>query len=301
MENNKTKKDVVKEFFEKVNGPIVLKEIGSNSMTTTKSNFSVLWRPNNYRRQIAVKEKDDSAIKNIKSAIGAIPNSHTKIISIKGYTPNITIQYGKNTLTGIYSQNKIGGVKEVFLIETLKWQDAQERIDQKKQEIEIRIDSALYKFINQFNIGIPLKTPIWSRYEDFIKGEEYIDKIPREVIIHDTYFKKVYGEGLEFKSSKVNEEPSVHMKNYLKNRAIEDIAPNIEKELNDSKLLIKGILDINASTSKLFNQFSNTFLPVFTEYSRDVRVHNKVLKGIDKSFHKFNRLLSEKQTKLGDF
>jgi len=301
METNKTKKDVVKEFFEKVKEPIALQETQSTSMTTTKKTFSILWRPNNYRRQIVVKEKDNSTIQNIKTTIGAIPNHHTKIISIKSYTPNITIQYAKHTLTGIYSQNIIGGVKEIFLIEAYNFNDIEERINQKKQEIEGRIDAALYKFIKQFSIGLPLKTPIWARYEDFIKGEEYIDNIPREVIIHDTYFKKVYGEGLEFKSSKLGENPTVHMKNYIKNRAIEDIAPDISNELNDSNLLIKGILEINASTSKLFNQFSNTFLPTFMEFSKDVKVHNKVLKGIDKSFHKFNRLLSEKQTNVGDF
>ena len=62
------------------------------------------------------------------------------------------------------------------------------------------------------------------------KGEDYIDKIPKEVIIHDTIFKKVYGEGIEFG---VTGEPTVKLKTYIKNRAIEDIAPEIIKSINE--------------------------------------------------------------------
>jgi hypothetical protein len=59
-----------------------------------------------------------------------------------------------------------------------------------------------------------------------MKGEEVIDSIPRETIIHDTVFKKVYPEGVEFIGGK-GIEPGSRMKNYLKNRAVEDIAPEL--------------------------------------------------------------------------
>ncbi len=299
MENNK---DLKKELYDKIKEPIVPEETISNSMTTRKDTFSIMWRPNNYRRQIEVKLKDNSTMENIKSAIkGTIPNPHTKMISIKNYKPNITIQYGKNTLTGIYSQNIIGGEKEIFLIEANTIDDLEERINQIKAQIQEKIDDALDSFINRFNLRIPLKTPIWSRYEDFIKGDEYIDKIPREVIIHDTYFKNVYDEGLEFKNTKKGEEPTVHMKNYIKNRAIEDIAPGIAEELKANREMSKMILDINASTSKVLNDFIVKFLPLQQDFAVNIGSHTKVIKNMVKATNELRRAIKEKQSKLGDF
>jgi len=214
----------------------------SNSMTTTqntKKTFSIIWRPNNYRRQIKVKTKTNSALKNIQTTITHYSYcKHTKMLSIKGYKPNITLQYGKDTLTAIYSQNKIGGVKEHYLIETNDYNYLQQAIDNKKQEIEDKIDKTLLEFSRQFKIKLPLEKPIWKRYEDFIKGEEYIDSIPKEVIIHDTHFKKVYGQGIEFMGN--DKAPTVKMKNHLRNSAINNIAPEIAEELEKlSKVIIE--------------------------------------------------------------
>jgi len=244
-----------------------LKEASTSSMTTMGKGVCFLWRPNNYRRKLKVRSKDNSTIAKIKSAIDSttkgqhfsrlvnstsgfpqeknttIPqfpmelnfNSHTKVISIKNFM-GITIQYGKETLTGIYSQNIIGGNKETFLIEADNIEDVEERLNQKKEEIRIKIDKALSSFCQMFKILLPHALPVWDRYEDWIKGEDYIDKIPRETIVHDTYFKKVYGSGIEFKNTGAEgEEPVTHMKNYIKNRAVEDIAPQIAEEISNIK------------------------------------------------------------------
>jgi len=227
-----------------------LKEALSNSMTTTKNHYSIIWRPNNYRRQIKVKTKDNSALEKIKTTITHYSYcNHTKILSIKGYKPNITIQYAKDTLTAIYSQNKIGGIKEHYLIESNEFKQLQKAIDTKKQQIIEKMDKALTEFSKQFKVFLPLEKPIWKRHEDFIKGEEYIDKIPREVIIHDTHFKKVYGKGIEF----IHGEPTVEMKNFIKNRAIEDIAPEIAKEIKELKKL-NPLRYINTVEDVLSNQ-----------------------------------------------
>ena len=303
MEN---KKDKTQAFIDKTVEPIfnkVAREATSNSMTTKKPTFSIMWRPNNYRRQITVKTKDNSIIQKIQTAINHYPNPHTKIISVRGYLHNqITLQYAKNTLTGIFSQNKIGNVKEIYHIEANSITDLNERIDQKSKEIQKNIDNSINKFIEQFDIRIPGAEAKWSRYEDFVKGEEYIDKIPSEVIIHDTYFKKVYGKGIEFIKKGVK--PTVSLKTYIKNRAIEDISPEIATELSNTQQMVQGVLDMNFSTSKLVNQHVRLSLKeasTLNEFHKDIRVHNKVLKGINQSFRKFNKLLTEKQKKLGDW
>ena len=207
-------------------------------MTTTPSTQKILWRPNNYRRQIQVKTKTNSGVETILTTIplsmrkNTTYNDHTKLLFIKNYQPNITIQYGKNTLTGIFSQNIIHGKKETYLIETKTFKQCQNLLDKKRDEIKTRIDKALIDFAKTFKIYIPVCSPKWDRYEDWVKGEDYIDQIPKETIIHDTYFKKVYGDGIEFKSSQNQKEPVVLMKNYIKNRAVEDISPQIADEIN---------------------------------------------------------------------
>lgn len=304
MQPKKTKKsktlnykEEIKKLFSK--SPM---ESVSNSMTTIPEAFSIVWRPNNYRRQIEVKEKTNSTIKKIKSAIGATNfNPHTKLISIKNFMPNITIQYGKKFLTAIYSQNIIGGVKETYLIQASSIKDLEERIDQKKDNITNKIDKALQVFSRQFKIILPLKKPCWSRYEDFIKGEDFIDRIPREVIIHDTYFKKVYGKGIEFKNHEDSKEPTVSLKNYINNRAIEKISPSINNELISLKARVDGIIDIQEGAAKLMSQFVTGFLPIHKEHADNIKTHTQVLKGIKSAFNKMNNLLKERQKKLNDF
>ncbi|KKN76091.1 hypothetical protein LCGC14_0374810 [marine sediment metagenome] len=242
----------------------------SNSMTTIKTKEIVCFRPNNYRRQIEVKIKDNSTIKKIIGAIPkAIPNKHTKIISIKNYYKNITLQYGRSTLTGIYSQPKIGNDKLTYVIERSTRQELERRLYEIRKEIQEDIDTALKQFSKQFKINLPYKKIIWVRYEDYIKGEPFINSIKRDTIIHDTVFKKVYGEGIEFKSTKKGEEPIVHMKNYINNRAIEDIAPEIAAEINNMHNSIsKPLKDLNESIQleihnkrlhqKILNSMDNT-------------------------------------------
>lgn len=279
----KREKDVsLKDYIDRVTTPIfeeALQEDLSNSMTTTKKTFSYFWRPHNFRREIEVKIKTNSTSTRIRGTISKLPmelniNSHTKLISIKNFKPNITIQYGKKKLTAIYSQNIINGEKETYQIERNTIQEIEARINEIKQNIEKKLDNALNRFSIKFGLSIPFKKPVWSRYEDFLKGEDYIDKIPRECIIHDTFFKKVYGKGIEFKNTTKDEEPTIHLKNYIKNRAIEDIAPEIAASINGlgSRFDCLGnkILDMMEMRMK-----------VDKELAINIRTHNKVFKKLD--------------------
>jgi len=277
----------IKDYIDKVTTPIfeeALQEGLPNSMTTTKKTFSYFWRPHNFRRKISIKEKTNSISTRIKGTISKLPmelniNPHTKLISIKKFKPNITIQYGRNTLTAIYCQDIINGEKRGWLIERDTINEINARIDEIKQNIEKKLDNALKSFSRKFDLSIPFKKPTWSRYEDFIKGEEYIDKIPRECIIHDTFFKKVYGKGIEFKKV-AQEEPTVHLKNYIKNRAIEDIAPEIANSLNQLCLRFDNM-------GNRIIDMMNTRREVDTELAINIKTHNKV-------FEKLDKLLSQK-------
>ncbi|MHA2358423.1 MAG: hypothetical protein ACXABK_06625 [Candidatus Heimdallarchaeaceae archaeon] len=204
----------------------------------------LFWRPNNYRRRIIVKQRTEDTLKTIKTNLyKANVNRQNKILSVKNYQPNITIMLGKDKLTAIYSQNKIGSHKEIFLIERSTFKEIEQVIDKKKNNIQKRLDKALIHFSRRFKLNIPLSKPIWTHHEDFAKGEDFMDKIDREAIVFDTFFKKPYKEKhLEF----LGKEPAVYLKNYVKNRCIEDISP----------LLAQEIRSFNYNTSKLLAEFS---------------------------------------------
>lgn len=258
--------------------PKVPKEGYSNSMTTGKKPFSIVWRPNNYRRQIRVGIKTNSVIKIIKRTIlNTSVGRHNKLLSIKDYRPNITIQYGKEKLTAIYSQSIIGGNKQTFFIKADSIALLDERLNEKKNDIKKRLDDALLTFSKQFRIFLPFEKIVWSRHEDFIKGEEYIDSIPAEVIIHDTVFKKVYKKGIEFTGG-LNDEPTVKIKNYIKNRAIEDIAPDLAKAMNN-----------------LVDDFKNEALKPLTV---EIRTHLALLRQEIKSIN--NKKKDKKKTRQDD-
>ncbi len=283
----------LKDYIDKVTTPIfekVLQEDLSNSMTTPKKTFCYFFRPNNYRRQIPVKEKTNSTLQEIKGTISPLPmelniNPHTKIISIKGFKPNITIQYGRTTLTAIYSQTIIAGEKEIFRIERNSISEINARINEIKQNIEKRVDNALKEFSRKFSLSLPFVKPIWSRYEDFLKGEEYIDKIPRECIIHDTFFKKVYGKGIEFKKAGP-EEPVTHLKNYIKNRAIEDIAPEIANAITEVYTKFGSFITGMTPVLQQINNQNVEILKLRRDMTK-VQRHRKPKKSMNKDIRKW--------------
>lgn len=206
------------------------------SMTTTQRPIKILWRPNNYRRKMIAHDLVNSAIAKIKECYQILQIApHSKLLFIRDY-PGVLLQIGKSTIIGIWSQPVVKGVKQTVLLEGTP-QDIDERLVMKRDEIAQQIDTAMLGFCERLELqgaGVIM----WDRYEDWIKGEEYIDRLPVDCIIHDTYFKKVYGEGIEFKQTSKKEAPGVHVKNYIKNRAVEDIAPEIARSMESLALQV---------------------------------------------------------------
>lgn len=209
---------------------VLAKETNFDSMAIMDKPIKRLWRPNNYRRQLNVKTRSDSTIKKMKSAIGEnfSIGKRNKLIFVKNYK-GILIQYGKNTLTGIYSQKIINGEKELFSVESNNIKSIEEWILNKKNEIKNEIDRALFNFARKFNIIKSIQKPIWSRHEDWTMDEE-INKLPAWTVIHGDHMKKVYPDGIEYVGGK-NEEPTDQLINRIKNTGLKNFAPEIVKEL----------------------------------------------------------------------
>lgn len=254
-------------------------KLGDTMSVSEINNQHILWRPNNYRIQGEFNAKNflehyqHYLKRHPKSRISygefKVSNFKTKFTK-KGKDITLMIDIPKATkvgkITAIY-KNK--GFWYKVLITNLN--EFSYYIDTKVEEIkqklfnEIKTTLKRYKykgliFFNQFQ---------FIRHEDAIKGEEFIDNLDPSMIIYDTYFKKVYPDNIEFKNP-------AFVKTYIKNRVIEDLAPDIKNELND----IKSTL----------NKFSNEALIPLTE---QIKLHLEVqketlitLKKIQKSIDK---------------
>lgn len=104
MQNKKEREEALKKHIDKIVKPIfnrVLQEKKTNSMTTTQPIYKIFFRPNNYRRKIQIKTRDNSTMQKIASSVGSAIkkkqfnySEHTKLVFIKNFK-GITIQLGK--------------------------------------------------------------------------------------------------------------------------------------------------------------------------------------------------------------
>lgn len=241
----------IKEFYGRLKVPpseadlkLFAKEASSNSMTTPSISSRKIvryWRPNNYRRKLRVLAKSDAVLSSIRSkptitstkniSFGKpIPNQHTKVVNVR-CSNGVTLQYGKHFLTGIWSQRVIFGEKETFLLEGKNLAELNKLVDMRVIEVQDRIDTALFAFANFYGIKLKREVPVWDRYEDWYKGDSWTDNLSEEAVVHDTYFKKTYPTGFEFKQTSEKENPGLHMKHFIKNSIAFDFMPEIKEEL----------------------------------------------------------------------
>ncbi len=182
-------------------------------------------------------------------------------------------------------------------------QEIDEQIDKTLEEMNKQSDTALKKLI-QYGGGKSEFKLIKARGEIGIHGDEFLDSLPEDMIIQDTCFKKVYKKKPEFYLDK--EGKPGYVKDYIANRALEKVSPEINERLDMLWEGVKGIIEVNKSTADTFSSFATNFLPIHKEHATNIKTHTKVLKnvakvnqGVAKSFAKFNTLLSQKQ--LGDY
>jgi len=231
---------VVKPIFNKF-----LQEKISNSMTPPHSfiNKFILFRPNNYRRicTIFINEvKKQKLLTTLNTTLFKGNTQISKEFELKNITfsksnkliniyltNHIILQIGKDKITGIYNQleNK---KKVVFKIKGKTDNEIAENLEKKSYEVVQTIDRAIKDFCNKFKIRTDFSST-YGRMEMMIKHDDFIDNLPKDMIIHDTIFKKVYDKGVEFKSGK-NEDGIVHAKNYINNRAVD--IPKIEVKIS---------------------------------------------------------------------
>lgn len=185
----------------------------------------ILWRPNNYRLKIPIKKGSSGNVQaTLLPSLNFQWNFKRRGMAVLRVNERITLICQPNSITGIYSLKDAEGHKQWHAVETeaegafIAW------LEGKVKDIEQLLRFEIAKH------GLPLdySAAVWIRHEDGIKNEEFLSTLPAELVLHDTYFKKVYREETEFKSPE-------YVKNYITNRAIERISPEISRELAEIK------------------------------------------------------------------
>ncbi len=241
---------------------IVNKAKNLDTMTTITP-FKFLWCPHNYRLKITKKNLPILLNKEIKSGIKRITgkepkhNKKNKII-IKNFY-NLTIEINPTCIIIIYPSEKWyllkGSMPEINT-----------RLDNIVTKIERKCIKECKKIVKLFKIKAYFNSKVWVRNEDHVKNEDFLGKIDPDLIMHDTVFKKVYPEGIEFKSP-------FALKTFVNNRAIEMVAPEIAARLD------KFIEVMEKNTEALHLEIYNK------------KLHQKVLESMDRSLIKFSSAL----------
>lgn len=175
------------------------------------------WCPHNYRLKVPFSgflDFDSTPIRNIGSLSRfPIHRSRKKIISIK-ISPSVTVQIFKSCAMIIYSERTKGGAKlwrkvSITDLEAFNsWWDAE----------QVSISQTLFSALKALELPLSFdyEGALFMRHEDAIKGEAFLDSIPKDQVIEDTTFKKVYKDEVEFKNP-------FFLKNYINSRVTETL------------------------------------------------------------------------------
>jgi len=258
----------VRESIERIVTPVFERVLGEK----ISSSVCVLWRPNNYRRRVRVSPKTKELIRRVKSVYGKDCKyygcNNLLMVRVRGcsllfHKSWLECVFSSGTVFRVWGEN-VGELESVIL--------------GKVEQIRVVMDEIIRDFCEGFGVGV-FGGVEWCRFEDWLKGDKFVDSLPKDCVLHDTYFKKVYAEGVEFKSTKDEKVPGVFLKNFIKNRCLEDKYEDIMSEIKGQRTIIRELMGVNR------------------EFSKNLVLHLSVLKGIDKSFRRFDKLLSQKKLK----
>lgn len=266
----------VKDYIERVSTPIfnkVLQESNDNPTMVggvQESNpIKFLWQPHNYRLYFNFNKK------NFK----VVTPSLYKYPAFSYQLANYGSEHHFNNFMGcrIIIKKNLAEVinkshhKQWRLITANSINEIDTRINEVVSKLNNQGINALKALIRLCG-GVSDCKILKVRGEHGIHGIDYLDRIPEEMIIHDTVFKKQYKKKPEFY------EP-VHIKNIVTNNAINDIAPEIAASINNlGNQLIPTIRSLDKSIQmEIHNK----------------KIHLEVLNNIDRSFKRFNKLLSQ--------
>lgn len=143
------------------------------------------------------------------------------------------------------------------------------KIDQKcinsfKKFIEVYggcSDYAIVKAENRPNLNL------FTQSDNKVMKEPFIDNLPLNMQFETPIVKKVY------KKPNVEYKQPIYAATYLENSGLKEFAPEISNSIRE---------------------LTNVLTPTIADLNYNLKTHISVLKGIDKSFKRFNKLLNQK-------
>lgn len=288
---------VVRPIFEKV-----LQEAGRDTMIGVPT-IKFIWRPNNYRLSMPFDAKTFIPAKTHHNVVLTVSNFGTKF-TLKNFN-GTTIMIDKNRISCIYSLKHLGK-KVWYLIEANSIKDIDDRCKERVETIETRCLENIKSFVEIWGGKPDYEQKKWVRFEDDFHGEDYVKSIPEDAIITDTYFKKLYPKGIEFKGKEredVKFEGMAHMKNFVSNRIVEEIAPEIAKSIdnlgNALDKNLEKIAEANLNTSKTMELLGKNMIAMSenTKFlAEQINVHIPAIKKIGENADR----LGDGVDRLGD-
>lgn len=200
----------------------------SDPMRGGLETLSFLWRPNNYRLKIPFVKGSDPK-QETKQLGGLFPVEIREGTTTLKVDEKITLMIHPENVIGIWSLKNKKKEKLWYNVKVDSIDALDEWIDSKVKAIQESLESEFKKL----KLSLDYSKAVWIRHEDGIKGEEFLDGLSSSLVIHDTYFKKVYDNEAEFKAP-------AYVKNFIANRSIEKIAPEIAKELVEIKVMLSS-------------------------------------------------------------
>lgn len=187
-----------------------------NPMMVAKKSKNVLIQPHNYRRYYALNKEGYNPTPTLPPQVSNHGKEH---IYKNFYGCTIIIHKQMAEVINLWHS------QQYHLIPSTNPTQINARIDTISKDMEEVCTKALKKLLAHTG-GSSDFIPLTRRKEEIgIWGDEHIDAIPPEKIIQDTVFKKVYPDKTEFLGI-------ANVKQYIKNRAIENLAPEIAQELH---------------------------------------------------------------------
>lgn len=303
-----TKKDIVKEFFEKIKEPIINKVLQETKLNPTregrdfiKGKIQWLWQPHNIRLYFDFDSKtfnppkqDNPTLKKLKEGFRGF-SYEVKNYGSEHHFDNF---YGCRVILRPNSAEVINKWyhKQWKLMSATNINDIGSQIFKVMDEMDIQCLDALKHIIGLFggvsNYNIQKK---WFKGEHGVHGVPLLDSLPEEMVITDTVFKKQYKRKVELFNP-------VLVKNAVSNYVMEDIAPQIENELTLIKEMVKEGIKLNLSSTKTIAYSAEHLAFVAENLRTHIPALDKLSKssiGLNKGVKKLIGILS--QTKIGDF
>jgi hypothetical protein len=211
----------IKSQVQQIVKPIFYKKLFSDDSNTMSVKLKRIYRlrPNNYSIKMPI---------STLQSLPLLPMEY-KEKKMRGWTGYIIKDYNGCTVEINKKQIIFYLVKKEERL--VPYPDTKETMKKIENDMVLKLLIVARQFKKETKLDFDIDKWIMHRKEMGLKGDINLDNIPSDFNIHTDLFKKVYEKETEF-----FDESSVT--NYITNRALEDLSPEVVKEIIDLKKIM---------------------------------------------------------------